>query len=96
MVSSSPDAVALALMRHQLAHANEGTIALEPEAQQSSLFTSPETNINKVPVVPVPVESEPLPGRMGGLRANQCPECYGTVTFEEGCLKCYSCGYSKC
>lgn len=95
MVSSSPDAVALALMRHQLAHANEGEIAIEPEAQQSSLFAAQETKV--VPLVaPEPVEPEPTTGRMGGLRANQCPECYGTVTFEEGCLKCYSCGYSKC
>jgi ribonucleoside-diphosphate reductase alpha chain len=94
MVSSSPDAVALALMRHQLEHANERDNALEPEAQQSSLFASPAINV--MPLAPVPVKSEPASGRMGGLRANQCPECYGTVTFEEGCLKCYSCGYSKC
>ena len=26
-----------------------------------------------------------------------CPECaVGTLAFEEGCQKCYSCGYSKC
>ncbi|MEW6535470.1 MAG: vitamin B12-dependent ribonucleotide reductase [Candidatus Auribacterota bacterium] len=26
----------------------------------------------------------------------KCPECNENVTFEEGCVKCYSCGYSKC
>ena len=25
-----------------------------------------------------------------------CPECQSTLAFEEGCEKCYSCGYSKC
>ena len=25
-----------------------------------------------------------------------CPECPSTLAHEEGCLKCYSCGYSKC
>ena len=27
-----------------------------------------------------------------------CPECNGVdmVAFEEGCFKCYECGYSKC
>jgi ribonucleoside-diphosphate reductase alpha chain len=28
---------------------------------------------------------------MGG-----CPECGGTISHEEGCLICYSCGYTKC
>ncbi len=25
-----------------------------------------------------------------------CPECSGTLVFEEGCETCYDCGYSKC
>lgn len=25
-----------------------------------------------------------------------CPECGNGLTFEEGCKKCYSCGYSEC
>lgn len=25
-----------------------------------------------------------------------CPECSGVLVFEEGCGKCYECGYSKC
>ena len=29
--------------------------------------------------------------------ADLCPECgHGTLVFEEGCQKCYSCGYSEC
>lgn len=26
----------------------------------------------------------------------QCPECGNTLTYEEGCIICHSCGYSKC
>jgi ribonucleoside-diphosphate reductase alpha chain len=26
----------------------------------------------------------------------KCPACSGSVAFEEGCVKCYSCGFSQC
>ena len=26
----------------------------------------------------------------------QCPDCYGTLIFTEGCMMCLACGYSKC
>lgn len=25
-----------------------------------------------------------------------CPECGGSLSYEEGCMRCYSCGYSEC
>ncbi len=28
--------------------------------------------------------------------ASVCPECSGTLVFEEGCETCHDCGYSKC
>ncbi|MBM02007.1 MAG: ribonucleoside-diphosphate reductase, adenosylcobalamin-dependent [Chloroflexi bacterium] len=30
------------------------------------------------------------------LQGETCPECPEILAFEEGCQKCYSCGYSKC
>lgn len=30
------------------------------------------------------------------LQSETCPECQSSLAFEEGCQKCYSCGYSKC
>ncbi len=30
------------------------------------------------------------------LKGETCPECPSILAFEEGCQKCYSCGYSKC
>jgi ribonucleoside-diphosphate reductase alpha chain len=37
--------------------------------------------------------AQPMPDSVGDL----CPECgQGTLVFEEGCQKCYSCGYTEC
>jgi ribonucleoside-diphosphate reductase alpha chain len=30
------------------------------------------------------------------LKADECPDCGGTIAFEEGCMTCHSCGFSKC
>lgn len=30
------------------------------------------------------------------LKSNLCPECGQTITFEEGCMTCHACGYTKC
>jgi ribonucleoside-diphosphate reductase alpha chain len=30
------------------------------------------------------------------LKSDHCPECGQTLAFEEGCMKCHSCGYTKC
>jgi len=34
--------------------------------------------------------------RASALAGGVCPECGGTVSFEEGCMTCHFCGYSKC
>lgn len=35
----------------------------------------------------IPLEKEEKP---------RCPECQGVLTYEEGCIMCKACGYSKC
>jgi len=32
----------------------------------------------------------------GGLMGEKCPECGQTVSFEEGCMTCHFCGFTKC
>jgi ribonucleoside-diphosphate reductase alpha chain len=30
------------------------------------------------------------------LKSDLCPECGQTIAFEEGCMKCHACGFTKC
>ena len=30
------------------------------------------------------------------LMGEKCPECGQTISFEEGCMMCHFCGFSKC
>jgi len=30
------------------------------------------------------------------LKGEICPECGEPITFEEGCMTCHFCGYTKC
>lgn len=44
-------------------------------------------------------EGKPQPKRQRKLRTVKtavCPECGGTLVYQEGCVHCLSCGYSKC
>ena len=34
--------------------------------------------------------------QVGSLRGEVCPECNQTVSFEEGCMTCHFCGFTKC
>jgi len=34
--------------------------------------------------------------RKDDLTGGRCPECGEKLSFEEGCMKCYSCGFSSC
>ncbi|MCP4288370.1 MAG: ribonucleotide-diphosphate reductase subunit alpha, partial [Gammaproteobacteria bacterium] len=31
-----------------------------------------------------------------GLMGEECPECGQTISFEEGCMTCHFCGFTKC
>ena len=32
----------------------------------------------------------------GSLLGETCPDCGQTISFEEGCMTCHFCGYTKC
>ena len=100
LVRSVPDALATVLDK---VTSNE-TKEIFSEATQKSIFSSEDnksTNTENIQssmlnfgeekkkvTVSVPINNMPLPN---------CPDCdVGTLAFEEGCQKCYSCGYSKC
>lgn len=46
---------------------------------------------SKADLIAVALESTPQ-----GPPKGDCPGCGGTLVREEGCWKCYTCGYSKC
>tara|TARA_B100000214_G_scaffold375240_1_gene360755 strand:- start:4572 stop:7040 length:2469 start_codon:yes stop_codon:yes gene_type:complete len=100
LVRSVPDALATVLDKVT----SNGTKEIFSEATQKSIFSSEDNNVTnteniqssmlnfgeekKKVTVKVPINNMPLPN---------CPDCdVGTLAFEEGCQKCYSCGYSKC
>ncbi len=99
LVRSVPDALATVLDKV----ISDETKGLFSEATQKSIFSVEEKNIN---------DSEELQSSMLNVKETEkvsvtvpsnnsalpnCPDCeVGTLAFEEGCQKCYSCGYSKC
>jgi ribonucleoside-diphosphate reductase alpha chain len=36
------------------------------------------------------------PSRTASLLGEKCPECSQTISFEEGCMTCHFCGFTKC
>ena len=90
-VRSLPDGVAQALAEYL-----ENTA----EGEEESNTAQPGENGKKKPLdgsssaaLAVDLSSEPLGMRIGDL----CPECgQAAVVNEEGCRKCYACGFSEC
>ena len=59
------------------------------------------TPAQPAPAKPAPVSAAPrkAPGASGGSMERyklKCPSCAHLLAFEEGCVKCYGCGFSQC
>ncbi len=81
LVRSSPDAVALALERHLAVEHGE----LAQSAQQAFQMELPGRAV--------------LNGNGNGNghgSAKKCPDCNGSIIYQEGCLMCAACGWNKC
>jgi ribonucleoside-diphosphate reductase alpha chain len=53
--------------------------------------------LGHTPEIPYTGPSEPAPGQLPLKIGDLCPECgEASLVNEEGCRKCYSCGYSEC
>ncbi|MFH1244496.1 MAG: adenosylcobalamin-dependent ribonucleoside-diphosphate reductase [bacterium] len=58
-------------------------------------------NVGKGSAPVIQSSSNPVRNRKTGTQENRntddvCPECGGKIVIEEGCKKCYGCGYSVC
>ncbi len=105
-VRSLPDAVAKILAKHYNFRVN-GSVedkmvnSLPKESVQTAVeqvngngHSQEETK--EAPETVTKLEQLSLQGSSTGL-FDLCPECgSGTLAYEEGCKKCYSCGYSEC
>ena len=93
-IMSVPDAVAQIIEQYaNLPLGVDGETVDESEIRHRTMFNggsqaalaNPDGHVavGKVDRIPVAVEET-------------CPECPSNLAFEEGCKKCYSCGYSEC
>ena len=81
LVRSGPDAVALALERH-IAGDTESAPNYVSNGVQMRMLGNAAPGAN---------------GNGNGIHAHRkCPDCNGPVVFQEGCVKCVTCGWNKC
>lgn len=82
-VASFPDGVARALAEY--ASEDPGAPSAAPDASAA------------LPLAAQTAPAAPVPGQMGFKIGDICPECgEASLVNEEGCRKCYSCGFSQC
>jgi len=88
LVRSGPDAVALAMERHTAGGHERDEAGDSGSSNAVQLKFTPQLAPN---------------GNGSGngyakeiLNARKCPECNTPVIFEEGCMKCVTCGWNKC
>ena len=93
-IMSVPDAVGQVIEKYATFPLSDDAESMEEsEARHRTMFngasdTTLETAggdvaVKKVDRMPVAVEES-------------CPECFTSLAFEEGCKKCYACGFSEC
>lgn len=91
-VTSKADLIAVALetsSKIQIAEAERKVL----EPQEESVVSQVMRQAVAAPIQNVSMQS-PIGGKVGMGRCPQCDD--DNLVREEGCIKCYSCGYSKC
>ena len=86
-IFSIPDAIAKAIKRH---------IGMQKTGVQPPVETYDEANGAVETDVELEKESRDAAELLRKGLNPECPECGKSLVFEEGCVKCHSCGYSEC
>ncbi len=86
-VYSIPDAVARAMKRH---------IGMQKTGVQPPVETFDELGGAVETDVELEKEARDVEEMLKKGLNPECPECGKQLTYEEGCVKCLSCGYSEC
>lgn len=91
-IFSVPDAIAKVLSEH--AYSPPRGIPAGADPGQIALLKPPRSSEVGIPD---PEPTDVSSNYNGTVSTESCPDCYApNMAFEEGCMKCYSCGYSKC
>ncbi len=108
LILSAPDAIAIVLDKQLKARAPAPEKLKSGEHGQLGMFPRPSAKelgrptATSVPMIDAPSgivarASEKVPVLSASAGFNGlCPDCSAPLAHEEGCLKCYSCGFSKC
>lgn len=91
-IMSLADGLATALMRYLQAKSEHGLEALLLGRVSPD---SPEYTAPQAPAAPAAPAQSGSERRLTQYKV-KCPACSGDVAFEEGCVKCYACGFSQC
>src|SRR6058998_338192 len=86
-VYSIPDAIAKAIKRH---------IGMQKTGVQPTVETFDELGAAVETDIEMEKESRDAAELLRKGLNPECPECGKSLVFEEGCVKCHSCGYSEC
>ena len=90
-IMSLADGLARALRRYMEAKGQNGLHALL--LGQASVDPTVPTGAAPAPQPQAATSASPRNVSQYKLK---CPSCSGVLAFEEGCVKCYSCGFSQC
>ena len=92
-IHSVPDAIAQVLSEHAFSPPS-GIFKPDVEAGQVALLDPPDAEQLGMPKSTAVATADPA---TVATSTESCPECFApNMAFEEGCMKCYSCGYSRC
>jgi ribonucleoside-diphosphate reductase alpha chain len=86
-IYSIPDAIAKAMKRHI---GMQKTGVVPPVETFDELGGAVETDVE------LEKESRDVEEMLKKGLNPECPECGKQLVYEEGCVKCHSCGYSEC
>ncbi len=96
LIRSGPDAIAIVLdnvMTRGMSQASPENNS--DESNQLTLLPPPTSHELGMPAA-TSVNPITKPDMEEALRSSICPDCSASMAHEEGCQKCYSCGFSKC
>ena len=99
-IMSLADGLATALARYLKAKEEFGLHTLllggaTPDLAKTDFVQRPILDTAAAAPAPTPSKPKTTPRNVAQYKL-KCPACESVLAFEEGCVKCYSCGFSQC